>query len=54
MKYFSVKFKACGHLVKATVVARNILRARHMMDTMYPKLLEDIGCMASIHLLCYR
>lgn len=54
MKHFSVKFKVCGHLVKTTVVARNILMARRMMETMYPELLEDIGCSASIRLLCYR
>ena len=54
MKHFSMKFKVCGHLVKATVVARNILKARRMMKTMYSELREDIACSASICLLCYR
>ena len=32
MKHFSVKFKAGGHLVKAIVAARNIVKACRMME----------------------
>ena len=54
MKHFFVKFKAGGHLVKAIVAARNILKASRMMEAMYPEILDRCDCSASIRLLSYK
>ena len=51
MKHFSVKFKAGGHLVKAIVAARNLLKACRMMEAMYPEILDSCDGSASIRLL---
>ena len=54
MKHYSVKFKADGHLVKAIVVARNILKASRMMEAIYPEILDRCDYSASIRFLCYK
>ncbi len=51
MKHFSVKFKAGGHLVKAIVAARNIVKVCRMMEAMYPEILDSCDGSASIRLL---
>ncbi len=54
MKHFSVKFKAGGHLIKAIVAARNIVKACRMMEAMYPEILDNCDGSASFRLLRYK
>jgi len=54
MKHFSVKFKADRHLVKATVVAKNIIQACRMMEAMYPEIQDCTERSASFRVLWSR
>ena len=54
MKRFSVKFKTGGHLVKAIVVAKYILKASRMTEAVFPEMLDNVGNAASIRLLCCK
>ena len=54
MKHYSVKFKADGHLIKAIVTARNILKASRMVEAIYPDILDRCDCSANIRFLCYK
>ena len=53
MNHYSVIIKADGHLVKAKIFARNILKANRMAEAMFSEFLDACDYSASIRLLCH-